>query len=107
MLKMRNFLRNNWYVCIFVIAALLLIICTSGCSDNPMYKSIDTTEPTEDSRFIINNGYETVAITDYSILTDTETGVQYLMFKNDVGKYATGYMSVLMNPDGTPIVTIE
>ena len=57
--------------------------------------------------YLESNGYETVAITDYSILTDTETGVQYLMFKNDVGKYATGYMSVLMNPDGTPIVTVE
>lgn len=104
---MRNFLRNNWYVGIFVAMALLLIICASGCSGNPFYKSIKTSEVTEDSRFIVNNGYETVAITDYSILTDTETGVQYLMFKDNVGKYATGYMSVLMNPDGTPIVTVE
>ena len=104
---MRNFLRNNWYVCIFIVVALLLIICTSGCSDNPMYKSIDTTEPTEDSRFIINNGYETVAITDYSILTDTETGVQYLMITRGTGQASTGYMSVLMNPDGTPIVAVE
>lgn len=104
---MRNFLRNNWYVCIFVAMALLLIICTSGCSDNPFNKPIKTSEVAEDSRFIVNNGYETVAITDYSILTDTETGVQYLMFKDGFGKYATGYMSVLMNPDGTPIVTVE
>ena len=104
---MRNFLRNNWYICVFVIMVLLLIICTSGCSDNPMYKSIETSEVAEDSRFIVNNGYETVAITDYSILTDTETGVQYLMFTNSTGQSATGYMSVLMNPDGTPIVTVE
>lgn len=104
---MYNFLRNNWHVCIFVIVALLLIICTSGCSDNPFNKPIETSEVTEDSRFIVNNGYETVAITDYSILTDTETGVQYLMFKDDRGQYATGYMSVLMNPNGTPIVTVE
>ena len=104
---MRNFLRNHWYVYIFIIMALLLIIGTSGCSDNPVDKPIETSEVAEDSRFVVNNGYETVAITDYSILTDTETGVQYLMFKDGFGKYATGYMSVLMNPDGTPIVTVE
>ena len=104
---MRNFLRNNWYVCIFVTVALLLIICTSGCSGNTVDKPIETSEVTEDSRFIVNDGYETAAIKDYSILTDTETGVQYLMIKSGFGKYSTGYMSVLMNPDGTPIVTVE
>ena len=104
---MRNFLRNHWYAFIFAVMVLLLIICTSGCSDNPCYKPIKTSEVAENSRFIVNNGYETVAITDYSILTDTETGVQYLMFTNSTGQSATGYMSVLMNPDGTPIVTVE
>lgn len=76
-----------------------------GCSDkNPVdgYSSNDA----EDARFIVNNGEAVYGLDYYTILTDTETGVQYLIIQMTTNPNSS-IMTPLLNPDGTPMVTVE
>lgn len=76
-----------------------------GCSDkNPIggYSS----DNVEDARFIMNDGEAVYSLDHYTILTDTETGVQYLIIQMTANPNSS-IMTPLLNPDGTPMVTVE
>lgn len=99
--------RIKMFVVILMIAVcILLIFGLTSCTSKPLESDDvpETTESAEESRFVVNDGNRLRGVSNYAIVIDTETGVQYL-----VADYGTKYavMSVLMNPDGTPITTVE
>lgn len=99
--------RIKMFIVIFMIAAcILLIFGLTGCTSKPLESDDvpEATESAEESRFVVNDGNRLRGVSNYAIVIDTETGVQYLV----VG-YGTksAVMSVLLNPDGTPITTVE
>lgn len=99
--------RIKIFVVICMIAVcILLIFGLTSCTSKPLESDDvpETTDSVEGCRFVWNDGNKLQGISNYAIVIDIETGVQYLVI--DYGtKYAV--MSVLMNPDGTPIVTTE
>ena len=98
---------HKMFIVIFMIAAcILLIFGLTSCTSKPLESDDvpETTESAEESRFVINDGTRLRGVSNYAIVIDTETGVQYLVI-NPGTKSAV--MTVLMNPDGTPITTVE
>lgn len=99
--------RIKMFVVIRMIAVcILLIFGLTSCTSKPLESDDipETTKSAEESRFVVNDGDKLRGVSNYAIVIDTETGIQYLVV--DYGtKYAA--MSVLMNPDGTPITTVE
>lgn len=99
--------RIKMFVVILIIAAcILMIFGLTSCSGKPLESDDvpETTDSVEGCRFVWNDGNKLRGIYDYEIIIDTETGVQYLAIH--FGGYS-GVMTVLMNPDGTPITTVE
>lgn len=99
--------RIKMFVVILMIAAcILLIFGLTSCTSKPLESNDvpETTKSAEESRFVVNDGNELRGVSNYAIVIDTETGVQYLAI--NFGGYS-GVMSVLLNPDGTPITTVE
>lgn len=98
--------RIKMFVVILMIAAcILLIFGLTSCSGKPLEGDVpETTDSVEGCRFVWNDGDKLQGISDYEIVIDTETGVQYLAIGFG-SQY--GVMTVLMNPDGTPITTVE
>ena len=98
--------RIKMFVVILMIAAcILLIFGLTSCSSKPLEGDVpETTESAEESRFVVNDGNRLRGVSNYAIVIDTDTGVQYLVV--DYGTKAA-VMSVLLNPDGTPITTVE
>lgn len=94
-------------VLILLAVFMFLGIATAiaGCFDqNPI--SEYPPDDVEDARFIVNNGETVYGVDDYAILTDTETGVQYLIIQMTTNPNSS-IMTPLLNPDGTPMVTVE
>lgn len=99
--------RIKMFVVILMIAAcILLIFGLTSCTSKPLESDDvpEATESAEESRFVVNDGNKLRGVSNYAIVIDTETGVQYLVI--DYGT-RVAVMSVLMNPDGTPITTVE
>ena len=99
--------RIKMFVVILMIAAcILLIFGLTSCTSKPLESDDvpEVTESAEESRFVVNDGNRLRGVSNYAIVIDTETGVQYLVV--DYGTKAA-VMSVLLNPDGTPITTVE
>lgn len=81
---------------IAVIAACALVLCMTGCGSRPSSEMSEEAQAT-DGRFL----------SDYPgcyVVTDTETGVQYLFAKGSGGYAGYGGLTALLNPDGTPVV---
>ena len=99
--------RIKTFIVIFMIAAcVLLIFGLTSCTSKPLESDDvpETTRSAEESRFVVNDGNRLRGVSNYAIVIDTETGVQYLVV--DYGTNSA-VMSVLLNPDGTPITTVE
>lgn len=99
--------RIKMFVVILMIAAcVLLIFGLTSCTSKPLESDDvpETTKSAEESRFVVNDGNRLRGVSNYAIVIDTDTGVQYLVI--DYGT-RSAVMSVLMNPDGTPIATVE
>ena len=86
---------NTWWAA--VILAFILITIFMLC----VVKSVaETDEPNlEACRFWVNDGSDVVGLGDYSIVTDQETGIQYLMVGDDI--------SPLYDKDGKPMQVTE
>ena len=111
MIKVESYMNNQnkrikMFIVIFMIAAcILLIFGLTSCSGKPLEGDVpEITDSVEGCRFVWNDGNKLQGISDYDIIIDTETGVQYLVV--DYGT-TSAVMSVLLNPDGTPITTVE
>ena len=73
--------------------SVILIMCSSP------YKGSSDLEDVKNARFVRYSKDGMYAV-DYDLIIDMETGVQYMIVPY-VG------VTVLMNPDGTPVVTTE
>ena len=98
--------KNCAIAIVIVVSALFLLTGCSYLEERIEQEEEATVAATQDARFTLSNGQHTDPVTDYEILTDTETGVQYLVVYNLRNSYTTS-ITVLMNPDGTPISTVE
>lgn len=99
--------RIKMFVVILMIAVcILLIFGLTSCTSKPLESDDvpETTKSAEESRFVVNDGNKLRGVSNYAIVIDTETGVQYLVI--DYGTRVS-VMSVLLNSDGTPITTVE
>lgn len=76
-----------------------------GCSNKNPVEGYSLNN-VEDARFILNDGEAVHSLDYYTILTDTETGVQYLIIQMTTNPNSS-IMTPLLNPDGTPMVTVE
>lgn len=112
MIKVESYMNNQnertkmFIVILMIAACILMIFGLTSCTSKPLESDDvpETTESAEESRFVVNDGNRLRGVSNYAIVIDTETGVQYLVV--DYGtKHAV--MSVLLNPDGTPITTVE
>ncbi len=71
---------NPWAALVGLLLGLLLVILCAGCA------STDATEPTEMAgRFVIEAHSMDGSIYGVRVITDTETGVQYLVYTNGQG----------------------
>ena len=112
MIKVESYMNNQnerikMFVVIFMIAVgILLIFGLTSCASKPLESDDvpETTKSAEESRFVVNDGDNLRGVSNYAIVIDTETGVQYLIVDYRLN---SAVMSVLMNPDGTPITTVE
>ena len=99
--------RIKMFVIICMIAVcILLIFGLTSCTSKPLESDDipETTDSVEGCQFVCNDGDKLIGVSNYAIVIDTETGVQYLVIDQGT-RYAV--MSVLMNPDGTPITIVE
>lgn len=99
---MRRF-RNFMFVGLLLIAALVACMALGGClSSNAIVRGNDNPKESVDERFLCdksNYRFETV--------TDTKTGVVYLIWNSGVGDNAVGGITVLVHEDGTPVISEE
>ena len=107
MIKVKSYCHKMFIVIFMIAACILLTFGLTGCCTSKPLESDDvpeTTESAEECRFVINDGARLRGVSNYAIVIDTETGVQYLVINPGTN---SAVMTVLMNPDGTPITTVE
>ena len=82
-----------------VVAALLaLTLC--GCGGNGIAREAEVHDT--DGRFICDSdSYE------FETVVDSHTGVTYLVWKDGFAQASKGGITVLLNRDGTPVISEE
>lgn len=93
--------KNFFFFLVVMVAAL--IACAAGIGGIwNLYKDYDARsnpQNLENYRFWVNDGKTVKGLGDYSIVTDQETGIQYLMVGDDI--------SPLYDKDGKPMQVTE
>ena len=84
-------------LCLFVTLVLIILGCCIGDLINRAAHS--DAQNLENYRFWVNDGDAVKGLGDYSIVTDQETGIQYLMVGDDI--------SPLYDKDGKPMQVTE
>lgn len=88
-------------ICKAMAAAVLATCMMAGCDSEPAqtYNSRGMTTPSLAGRF-------TSSDTDdhFRIVTDIESGVQYVIWTNGMGKFEVGGISPLVDQNGDPIL---
>ena len=86
-----------------IAVALAACMALGGCfSSNAVVRGKDSPKESVDERFLCdksNYRFETV--------TDAKTGVVYLIWNSGIGDNAVGGITVLVNEDGTPVISEE
>lgn len=99
---MRRF-RNFLFVVILVIAALVACMALDGCySSNAAKRGENSPKEEVDGRFLCDEGNY-----NFETVTDTKTGVVYLIWNSGIGNNAKGGLTVLVHEDGTPVISEE
>lgn len=83
-----------------IVAAALLALALCGCDGNGIVR--ETSVHDADERFVCDSdaySFETVV--------DSHTGVTYLIWKGGTGNASKGGITVLLNRDGTPVISEE
>ena len=80
---------------IAIVAACVLALCLVGCDSGASKRSEEV--QVENGRFLSD-------LPDCYVITDTETGVQYLFAKHSGGYAGYGGLTVLLNADGSPVI---
>jgi hypothetical protein len=73
-----------------------------GCGSNVIVRGKDSPKEEVGGRFLCDNGmyrFETV--------TDTKTGVVYLIWNSGTGNSSKGGITFLLHEDGTPVISEE
>lgn len=85
-----------------ILAILLTLILFTGCSTSESIVSEAPESTQMDSKF------ERHRLDDYySILVEKESGVCYLEYKEQHGYQGFYRITVMLNPDGTPVIWKE
>lgn len=85
---------------VMVVALLALALC--GCVGNGIRREDGAAKPNTDGRFICDNSTYT-----FETVVDSQTGVTYLVWKGGSSDTSKGGITVLVNADGTPILSEE
>lgn len=85
---------------VMVILLLALVLC--GCSGNGIRREPGAAKPNADERFICDN-----SVYRFETVVDSYTGVTYLVWKSGDTTTSKGGITVLVNADGTPILSEE
>lgn len=86
-----------------LIAAALVALSLCGCGSNViLQEDSDVVLPSMDQRFVTDDMNE-----EFSTVVDSRTGVTYLVWTRGTGNYRVGGITVLVNPDGTPVIAEE
>ena len=88
-----------WLLIAVTVFGILYVIFTMLIIFSSPYKGSSDLEDVKNARFVRYSKDGMYAV-DYDLIIDMETGVQYMIVPN-VG------VTVLTNPDGTPVVTTE
>lgn len=99
--KLTVFMKKVIVVVLLVVALFALALC--GCGGNGIRRESGAAKPNADERFICDDSTYT-----FETVVDSYTGVTYLVWKSD-GTNASnkGGITVLVNADGTPILSEE
>lgn len=83
-----------------VVALLALALC--GCVGNGIRREDGAARPNASGRFICDDSTYT-----FETVVDSYTGVTYLVWKSGGTNTSKGGITVLVNADGTPILSEE
>jgi hypothetical protein len=72
-----------------------------GCGGNAIKRVEGAPKEDVDGRFLCDDDYE------FETVTDTKTGVVYLVWESDTGSASKGGITVLVHEDGTPVTSEE
>ena len=98
--KLKVFMKKVTVVVLLAMALLALALC--GCSGNGILREDGTAKPNADERFICDDSAYT-----FETVVDSYTGVTYLVWKSGGSNTSKGGITVLVNADGTPILSEE
>ena len=98
---MRRF-RNFLFVGLLLIAALVACMALGGCSSNVIVRGKDSPKEDVGGRFLCDDGQYS-----FETVTDTKTGVVYLIWNSGTGNSSKGGITVLVHEDGTPVISEE
>ena len=85
---------------VFVLLAASVILTACGSDDKLRQRETETVFPAVET-----GGRFTNPFYDFNIVVDRETGVNYLIYSEGMGNSSRGGITVLVNADGSPVVT--
>lgn len=83
-----------------IVAAAILALALCGCDGNGIVRDVEAHDV--DGRFICNLSAYT-----FETVVDSHTGVTYLIWNSGDGTSSKGGITVLLNRDGTPVISEE
>ena len=83
-----------------IVATALLALTLCGCGGNGIAREAEVHDV--DERFICNSNYY-----EFETVVDSHTGVTYLVWESGTGNNSKGGITVLLNRDGTPVISEE
>ena len=98
MMRFRNFL----FAGLLLIAALVACIALGGCYSSVVVRGKDSPKESVDKRFLCDNSQYS-----FETVTDTKTGVVYLLWRSGSSNSSVGGITLLVNDDGTPVISEE
>ena len=85
-----------------VAAALAACLLLCGCSSSVIVREKNAPKENVVGRFLCDN-----ATYSFETVVDSKTGVTYLVWHDVSGEYEVGGITVLLNADGTPVISEE
>lgn len=98
---MRRF-RNLLSVGLLLIAVFMVCMALGGCGSNVIVRGKDSPKEDVGGRFLCDDGQYS-----FETVTDTKTGVVYLIWNSGTGNSSKGGITVLVHEDGTPVISEE
>ena len=98
---MRRF-RNFLFVGLLLIAAFMVCMALGGCGSNVIVRGKDSPKEDVGGRFLCDNGQYS-----FETVTDTKTGVVYLLWRSGSSNSSVGGITLLVHEDGTPVISEE